>query len=354
MGHPFSYLKYSDAVEIWGGKIENIIEMDSGSGPGQFAVESIHIPPLHPDAFAINTLGRVYIHDPANGRIHIYDTTGYLLNEIRFEDYRKKGLKLVIGLRNLDITADNDGNVYLLDYAENEGNYAHRVVKFSSEGEVLNVFVPYEPKPLRWLHSMYCDYFGNTYFYLVDQHLDSTWVVVYDPKAQPLTKFEVYNRLVFPSDGSLVQVKDAKGQLVFLKGDYLWVTNVDNMLSGFKKERVRRVDVPQELLSGPYRFIGFDSNLNIFFSEEPHFRDLGKDQRSRSSAVEILRRYKIERDEKLVETGRVYLNFGDEGEKLDEYPLSTFTKRFLIGDEGEVYFLHGTTRKLYLSRIIFD
>lgn len=106
-------------------KKEVIVEAPWGDKPGELGMDSMSAPPVGPRDFYVADNGNIYVLDQVNDRVQIFDSKGTFQRQIR---YNKKEISdSLAGV--LDVTVDNNGNVYLLG-----------ILDYPSRGGIIGVF----------------------------------------------------------------------------------------------------------------------------------------------------------------------------------------------------------------------
>ena len=127
-------------------EVKVIIDAKWGSGPGEFGVEK-EAAGLAPNCYTLDKEGNIYIPDPVNARIQIFDANGKFLREFQ---YTEKDVRFrYLGWEIYDIAVDNNKNIYILFYI-NVGSFPGQSVevrKYNSAGEFVDSF----PIPLELL-----------------------------------------------------------------------------------------------------------------------------------------------------------------------------------------------------------
>ncbi len=351
-------------VKIWGGRIEDVLVLEEGTGPGQ--IKGLQDTPhnLQPNAIDVDMNRNLYLHDPFNTRIQVFSSNGNFLREIKtnglIEDSLASG-----AIQGHNIACDNGCNIYLIGstWGHDNGLYL-RLVKYSYNDEQLpqTIVIDNFKLPGNWVPTpgINADYQGNLYIYFrpaIDEwEKPITWqeavarIYLYENGARLKTHFEVQKVQRDEIPPQIVQKEDSLVRIVFLRNGYLHLTNILEIISGVLKDSIKE---PPELTSS-VALIGFDLNLNIYLLEKDHWVYKTSEIAAAGTFITILHRYKIEKGQ-LIETGRVYLDFlKGLSEKEREKVATEFEKRYVVAGNGEVYFLHGTIDKLYISKIIFD
>ncbi len=349
-------------VKIWGGRIEDILVLEEGAGPGQVNGNQRENSYFLQYAIDIDVKGNIYLSDPGNARIQIFSSNGKFMSEIQLSKLLKdrKGRVPSIGSQ---ISCDNEGSVYLVDLVKEIDRL--RLIKFLPDGKmVTQIEFPdsVAPSKNRYHYSGFIsvngisfDYFGNLYFYPYDfEHKEEypaheknvSKIYMYEKGKHLKTHFYIQGGKIPPQ---VVQKADSLGRVLFLRNKYLHISNVKDIgSSGFKDS----LEGPQNLTSD-YRLIGFDANFNIYLVEDKHWVYQTSEIASAHTYVTIIHKYKVVKD-KLQETGRVFLNFNDPLEEEQERPEIDVSKRYIVNGQGEIFFLHGTMHKLTLTKIIFE
>ncbi|MEO0094765.1 MAG: hypothetical protein ABIL66_02590 [candidate division WOR-3 bacterium] len=123
-----------------------IIDAKWGNGPGEFGIikEACGIAP---NCYTIDKNGNIYIVDPVNARVQIFDTDGRYLREFQYTEKDSRSSHLT--WESSDITVDENGTIYILFYIF-VGSVSERRVevrKYNSKGELVDSF----PIPLELL-----------------------------------------------------------------------------------------------------------------------------------------------------------------------------------------------------------
>lgn len=251
-------------VRILRGNIQDILVMENGSGPGQMAGYQLSYYNCHPDGFDLDSKENIYLHDYGNKRIQIFSSIGQFLREIKINQLVKNRHGAGCGL---DIAADPDGNVYIIDEAKEGDSEYRRVIKFSNKGLVLKIINSPKETQLVFPDGLATDYFGNLYVW--EGSKKNGQISVFDKTSKLLTRFSVRGKFI-PPEVQVVQKADSLGRIVFLRNDHLCISNIDKIQRSII---VDSVAVPEEILNKKYwmndfTLIGFDLNFNIYFEEQ--------------------------------------------------------------------------------------
>jgi len=123
-----------------------IIDAKWGSDPGEFGVikEACGIAP---NCYTIDKNGNIYIVDPVNAHVQIFDANGKYLRE--FEYVKKEKHRDYLGYQPYDIAVDSDQNIYILFYIHvgRLPGQSVEVRKYNLSGE----FIENYPIPLELL-----------------------------------------------------------------------------------------------------------------------------------------------------------------------------------------------------------
>lgn len=127
-------------------KAEVIIDAKWGSGPREFGVIK-EAAGIAPNCYTVDDEGKIYISDPVNARLQIFEPNGNYLREFRYTE--KDSRSRYLGWRIYDIAIDKNKNIYILFYI-NIGFFPGQSVevrKYNSTGEFIDSF----PIPLELL-----------------------------------------------------------------------------------------------------------------------------------------------------------------------------------------------------------
>ena len=348
----FTLASKAFSVECWLGTITDILTLEEGNGPGQVMYQEAEPVSLHVPSFDVDREGRFYICDPGNSRIQVFSSNGIFLRQIELrkamDNSRFRGWYS-------DLAVDLESNIYLTDSAiprarNNKSIGArdyYRILKFNSRGEFEEIIKLPSVKSKSGC-GVSTDYYGILY---VQVNQDS--MRIYDKRSKLISAFGVTYRPYPPAEAQVVQRGDSLARIVFIKGDYVCLTSLDDIKKGTVMDSI---PLPLKLKYSHADFIGIDNNLNIYFSINHRLTKPGgyPGVLKNEWHVTSLHRYWIW-GSKLLESGQVWLNFtNDFTDNKREERATNFTKQYIVSGDGSVFFLHGTIDNLILSIVTFE
>ncbi len=328
------------AIQIDGGRIEDIIVVGNGSSDSTFASELLHgWFAIGPNAFDIDTHGDIYILDWLGGKVLKFNQRGRFKLAIRVaKEIQRSQQEPSIN----DITVDNWGNLYLVE------NYS--IDKFSQEGSIL-LEIPH----VRYGFIL-TDEDGRVYGFT-----DNFWggISVYSPGGEH--KAEIYHKNGYRDIG-IVQ-KEAGNDIYFRTGKYLVRTNLEEHSQGGKIDTVSILPDGLRLfefaenqireegyVEHPLILIGFDTDSCFYFSQ---FEDLcGVRWIPICLTLRIFKYHLVQG--KLTLAGKVEISFEKGKKECSDKELRDFAKQFLVTGDGTIYWLYGSVDTVKVSKIIFD
>ena len=344
----------ASAIEVRGGKLEDVVVARSGTSLSTFVTEFIDgWFARGPNTFDVDKEENVYVLDWWGEKILKFDKEGKWVSSILVQGFPGTRSVPHIGTApegkrpRSDIAVDNWGNVYLT-----AGN--NNILKFSPEGTLLFRLGGYG------FPFVTVDKDGRFYYFRIGRTLGT--VDIYSPegdrKATILHEFEYPDRVVIQ--------KEAGNDIYFRVNKYLMKTTLEDYLRTGKldtaavlpgqfrlfrywDERVREAG-PEP---SPGTLIGFDTNNCFYFDEREYWYGYRPHR-----FCEVHHIYKCCLDDGEFEiAGPVRLCFvkGKDGEcsakGLWDFPEH---KQFIVSGDGTVYFLHGTVDTVKVSKITID
>jgi hypothetical protein len=340
----------TDAIEIQGGKIEDVVVANSGSSDTTFVTELKNgWLPKGPNSFDMDKDGNIYILDWLGGRVQKFDNKGKWILNTPLVDRREEDKEPI---EIDDIAVDKWGNIYVV---------GGRIVKFSPQGKRL-LQIPSQEAMSKGIldHTVYSfiqtDKDGRLYNFG-----DKYWggVVVYDSQG----KDGVIVRPVQDyKDIGIVQ-KELGNDVYFRDNKYLVKTRLEEFAKTGKPEivaimpnrlRLEELRENEEKEEGwtppPLTFLGFDRANCFYFDQEEHWynqRDIG------ICLTHIIYKYHLE-DGKLEYVSEATMDYERGKPECSDKELFKFHKQFIVTSDGTIYFLHGTVDKIKVSKITMN
>jgi hypothetical protein len=342
------------AIEIKGGKMEDVVVTDSGS------TDSTLITRLKggwlaegPNSFDVDQQGNIYILDQIGGRVLKFDRNGkWLSTFIATKD------TFPLGKTNIfdDIAVDTLGNTYISRGV---------LIKLSPLGKLLCEKPTYDDRRHGMLQQVYkyvsADREGRLYNF--SERLSIGGIAIYDSICELEEELNVNSDYL---DIGIVQ-RDVGNDIYYREDKYLIKERLKELKSaGESKSVVDTVAIlPDNLrlqeymddktveygwVPPPVWFIGFDKDSCFYFLES---RYLYNDRESSICLLYRILKYRLEKKE-LVESGEVEIKFNRGQDECSDRELFDFTKRFIVTGDGSIYFLHGTVDKIKISKITIN
>jgi hypothetical protein len=334
------------AIEIEGGKIEDVVVADSGHFDSTFVT---HLyagwDPTGPTSFDIDKDNNIYVLDQLSGRVQEFSKAGEWISSFPVSTQDES-----IGE---DVAIDNWGDPYV--------NESGRIVKYLPGGKLLyRVPITNEIKEGSLSPSnkfILTDKNGRVYNFRISF---STGVAIYDregkfigtihhPEESTLDRYH---------DFGIVQ-KEVGNNIYFRVKKYLLKTTLEDYFQTGKIDTVAilpnliRLQQYTEGLAGekhgiemyPWILMGFDKDSCFYFYKEERLSDDTLDLHVKYNIL----KYRLEKNE-LVDAGKTTIDLERDLDKELHY----FIKRFIVTGDGIIYFLHGTVDKIKVSKITMD
>lgn len=335
----------SDAVEVKGGKLMDVVVRSTGNSDSTFMIDSTDMCPVGPSSFDVDKNGNIYVLEWLLERVQRFNKNGIWLGAINVhkEDEQYQ-------LRN--IVVDNWGNIYV--------NRAESILKFSPQGRFL---FRAENQPNSFPLSV--DSAGRIYqpdncIYdsAISAHING--IYIYSPELKLEKIIKEYKEIYIYNDRIITQ-KEAGNDIYYRQDKYLMRTSSEEYIQTGKIDTV--AILPDELRmsslrEGPQKskeedpdMIGFDRDTCFYFDWERTFYE--------DSIPNICTRYQIGkyclRKGELTKAGEVWVEFFKSSEECSfRKSLCGRDRRFLVSGDGTIYWLHGTVDTVKVSKIIFD
>jgi len=258
----------ASAIEIEGGRLEDVVVADSGFSDSTFVTELRDgWYPVGPESFDVDKDGKIYVLDQLGAKVLKYDKDGRRIST--FDVRGKRELSGPSG-RFGEMAVDNWGNFYVI-----HGN----IGKFSPRGELLLSMPPVvvvDGIPGR--HVVYglalTDKSGRLYNF-GSKHIGGIVVYGLDGKIQDIIHRGEHQY----QDIGVVQ-KESGDDVYFRVGKYLMKTNLEDYIQGeridtvailpdwirlrkFADDKVRE----EGWVEFPYVLIGFDNHNSFYFHQ---------------------------------------------------------------------------------------
>jgi hypothetical protein len=340
----------SRALEITGGKLEDIVVADSGSS------DSTLVTRLKdgwlaegPNSFDVDQQGNIYILDQIGGRVLKFSKDGKWLSTIALT-----GNSYFLGRTDIfdDIAVDTSGNIFINRF---------KLMKFSPEGKLL-CQSPSTDNIEGWVETPIRNYIlvdrqGKLYTFSERKYQGG--IAVYDSKCNPEVELGELNDYY---DIGIVQ-RDVGNDIYYREEKYLVRTNLEEFKKGNKPEIVAEMpnklrldelieneDKEAGITPPPLTFLGFDEDSCFYFDQVEY---LYNERWVGTCLTHDLYKYHLE-DGKLKYISRASIDFERGKPECSDKELFKFRKQFVVSGDGTIYFLHGTVDKIKVSKITME